>query len=104
MVRSKFLDSLTPEQKKRFKEELLEIQNGLCFICEEPIDLQLHKTDIDHIIPGKDERNNFAITHAVCNREKQDLNLEVARAMKRFDKIKEEVYSKTANHLIFLIY
>lgn len=95
LVRSKFLDSLSQEEREKFKEELLGIQHGVCFICEEPIDLKLHKVDIDHVIPGLDQRNNFAITHEKCNREKQDLNLEVARAMKRFDKINEEVYAKT---------
>lgn len=96
MVKSRFLDSLKPEEKQRFKEERLKMQGYVCFICEEPLDLKLHDVDIDHIIPGKDEPDNLAVTHAKCNREKQDLNLEVARAMKRFDKIKEEVYNKTS--------
>lgn len=96
VVRSKYLDSLTKDEKDELKKELFERQKGKCFICEEVIDLKLQQLDIDHVTPlnlgGKDEKNNFALTHLNCNREKQDANLEVARIAKKFDKIKDDVY------------
>lgn len=99
MGRSEFLDSLGVEAKKEFIIERLKMQKDFCFICETPLDLVIQKFDIDHVVPGIDKPDNLAVTHSECNREKQDLNLEVARAMKRFDKIKEQVYGKTGKSL-----
>jgi hypothetical protein len=80
-------------------KDLYEQQNRKCFICEEDIDPSLHNVEIDHVVPlnlgGKDEPNNFALVHQICNREKQDSNLIVARCIKRFDKIRSEVYRET---------
>ncbi|MEM4282787.1 MAG: HNH endonuclease signature motif containing protein [Candidatus Woesearchaeota archaeon] len=96
MVMSKYLGKLSEEEREKLKRELLEIQKGVCFICEDAIDLKIQDTEIDHIVPlaigGKDEKNNLAVTHAKCNREKEDANLEVARIIKRFRKIWDEVY------------
>jgi len=99
MVHSKYLDSLTPQQRNELIKDLYKLQNHKCFICEEEIDPSLHSVEIDHVEPlslgGKDERNNFALVHQICNREKQESNLLVARCIKRFDKIKNEVYKET---------
>ena len=68
-VHSLFLSKLRPEQRRELEDRLHRRQNKVCFICEGPIDLVLQADDleIDHIIPiasgGKDEENNFALTH-----------------------------------------
>jgi hypothetical protein len=91
---SKYLNSLNESQRKELEKKLHSKQSGKCFICDEPIELEVHQVDIDHIIPlnlgGKDIENNFAITHASCNREKQDTNLEIARTIHLFKKIEKK--------------
>lgn len=50
---SKYLDSLSKEQRRELIGELLTIQNGKCFISDESIDIDIHWSDIDidHVIP-----------------------------------------------------
>jgi hypothetical protein len=48
---SKDLASFDETQYQSLIEKLLKIQHDLCFVCQEPIDLSLHKTNVDHIIP-----------------------------------------------------
>ncbi|MCI0622673.1 MAG: HNH endonuclease [Acidobacteria bacterium] len=94
-VHSIYLAKLSGDQREDLKRRLLERQSGVCFICEESIDLVLQRDtlEIDHIIPiasdGKDEENNFALTHGPCNRNKSASDLRVARVMARFSKIEE---------------
>ena len=96
MARSKYLASLTDEQRQELEEQLHNRQTKRCFICNEPIDLDLHKgqLDIDHIDPlaedGLDEQNNFALTHLSCNRSKGASNLEVARRLAEFERLQEQ--------------
>ena len=84
MGNSKYLDSLSIEAKRNLSQNLWEIQNHKCFICEQEIDLDINNTNIDHIRPlangGKDEPSNFAITHEHCNKSKQDADLVVEDA------------------------
>ncbi len=68
-VHSLFLSKLKPDQRRELVDRLHVRQSGVCFLCEQTIDLDLQRDslEIDHIIPiasdGKDEENNFALTH-----------------------------------------
>lgn len=90
---SKYLSSLSKEEYDSLTSKLYDIQNHTCFICCEPIDLTLHTTNIDHIIPlankGKDSEDNFALAHETCNKSKQDADLNIARILCRLQKIQE---------------
>lgn len=87
---SKYLNSLSKETYDKLTERLHSIQNNKCYICGDAIDLKLHNTNIDHIIPlanrGKDSEDNFALTHESCNKSKQDANLDVARVLHKLKK------------------
>ena len=90
---SKYLSDLSAAGRAELEARLLEMQKGLCFICEIPInyELQKHNLDVDHVQPladhGNDDPSNFALTHGNCNKSKQAADLRVARMMARFDKI-----------------
>ena len=66
MAHSKYLSGLNTEQRAQLELRLQDRQKGRCFICDQPVDLVLHKgqLDIDHIDPlikdGLDAENNLA--------------------------------------------
>lgn len=94
---SLYLRNLSESDRTNMKIRLYDSQGGRCFICEAPIDKNLHwdHLDIDHIVPsaagGKDSQENFALTHESCNRSKQASNLEIARLLARFGTIASSV-------------
>lgn len=91
MGKSKYLDSLSREEYDALSKQLWNIQSHKCFICEEEIDLDVNKTNIDHIRPlvngGKDDKINFGLTHEHCNKSKQDADLEVSKKLYQLGKI-----------------
>ena len=98
---SKYLKSLSTVDYDQLTEKLWNIQNCKCFICNEPIDLKLHTTNIDHITPlankGKDSEENFAVTHESCNKSKQDADLKIARTLYKLKKIQEDTFGRGGN-------
>jgi hypothetical protein len=87
---------------KKEVEKLYEIQGGKCFICGRDINLRSGDWQLDHIIPraagGKDDLNNQAIVHGICNQKKLDSDLRVARCMFQYEQIKEKYGKKGFNH------
>src|SRR5713101_3225283 len=96
MAQSRYLAGLGAEQRIKLEQKLLARQTGRFFICDEPIDLVLHKgqLDVDHIDPliedGLDAENNFALTHSSCNRSKGATNLQIARRLAEFERLQEQ--------------
>ena len=95
-VHSAYLNALGDEERQALERRLLDRQTSDCFICQNLIDLVLHEgqLEIDHIVPladdGADEENNFALTHATCNRQKGASDLRVARRMAEFEKLQKQ--------------
>ena len=91
---SKYLSQLSKSEYNALTESLLKQQNHKCYICQKPIDPS-QDTNIDHIVPlannGKDKPENFAVTHASCNKSKQDADLDTARMLARLKSIQEKV-------------
>jgi len=92
---SPVLAALNNEERRALENRLLQRQSGKCFICDKVLDLVLHagQLDVDHIEPlsrgGRDEENNFAITHLSCNRSKGASDLRVARRMAEFEQLQD---------------
>jgi len=103
------LRQLSHEERESLIKELWSCQNGRCYISEKPIDLALHRNDldVDHVIPtrdgGKDDKSNWALTFSHYNRSKQAADLRVARVLARFERLKdgvEEVRGINLGHVL----
>ena len=88
--RSSKLDSLSAEQREELITRLLKAQDGLCYVCHEVINPQVHTPDIDHIKAlarkGPDDESNWAVAHASCNRSKGTRDLQLQRILHEFRK------------------
>lgn len=95
---SKYLSALSESDYQALTEKLSNIQSSMCFICQKKIDLEIQETNIDHIVPlankGKDAEDNFAVTHASCNKSKQDSNLYIARVLHRLKTLQDDIQAK----------
>jgi len=82
-------ERLPKDERGQVINELYEYQKGLCYICEDLIDLT-QPVDVDHIRSldrgGIDTRNNWGLTHAHCNRTKGNRDLDLQRYIVRFQK------------------
>jgi len=90
IVSSRDFEGLPKNEQKQVVEDLHSYQKGLCYICEEGIDLA-QPMDVDHI-RSKDQggivssRNNWGLTHEHCNRAKGNRDLDLQRYLVRFQK------------------
>jgi hypothetical protein len=95
------LDSLSQVQRQELTERLRKAQNGLCYICQDVINPQVHKTDIDHTIAlalgGADDESNWALAHDTCNRSKGTRDLQLQRILHEFRKHVQAYASGDAN-------
>jgi len=95
---SKYLNDLSKEKYDELTKKLLAIQSTTCFICQEEIDVGIHSTNIDHIVPltnkGKDSEDNFAVAHENCNKSKLDADLSIARLLHVLKKMQNEINSR----------
>ena len=94
--------SITPEQRAKLEPILLNRQSGKCYICDEPVDLELQQDslEIDHIDPfsqdGPDAANNYALTHQSCNRSKAASDIRVARRLAEMEKLHQQAKAEGA--------
>lgn len=99
-VHSIYLSKLTAEQRLDLINRLHDRQSGVCFLCDTPIDMEVHKgaLEIDHVIPiavkGPDDPSNFALVHGNCNAKKGASDLRVARLLNIFETLQEEARGK----------
>ena len=88
--RSSKLDKLSAQEREELIARLHKAQNQLCYVDQEIINLQVHATDIDHIVAlahgGSDDESNWGLTHATCNRSKGTRDLQLQRILCEFRK------------------
>ena len=91
---SDYLAGLSGDDRSALQSRLHERQGGNCFICDRVIDLTLHQTHVDHVVPlsedGADDEHNFALTHSSCNQTKGASSLRLARCMAEFETLQQQ--------------
>jgi LCP family protein required for cell wall assembly len=96
-VDSHYFDTLGAEQRAELLREVHRRQDGLCFVCDEPIDLDNageRAPELDHIQPlaagGADNADNLALLHAACAHPRAVRDLRLARAQAGLDRVRNE--------------
>ena len=96
---SKYLNSLSKEKYDKLTERLHSIQNKECYICGDAIDLELHNTNIDHIIAlanrGKDSEDNIMSCLLAKN-----TGADIAIALRNDDRYMELFDSLGIDHVV----
>ncbi len=107
MSKSDFIGSLTPKKRDELVRRLWDHQNGRCYISGESIDLQVHETDLDHIIArsrgGADDESNIGLALAHHNRSKGVRDLELQRRVFRFYRDLEERQDSGKRNELFTV-
>lgn len=107
MSKSRFLASLTTNQREELIRRLWDHQGEKCYISGEPIDLQVHEVDLDHMIAlsrgGIDDESNIGLALAHYNRSKGVRDLELQRRIFRFYKDLEERQSPGQKNELFTV-
>jgi len=102
-----FLESLTAKQREELIHRLWDLQKAKCYISAEPIDLQVHEVDLDHIIArsreGIDDESNIGLALAHHNRSKGVRDLELQRRIFRFYKDLEERQNAGGRNELFSV-
>lgn len=66
-----FLDRMTEENIEDLKMDFYTIQNGRCFACHEPLQLDVDGSRFVYIRPleegGSDDTQNLALIHKNCH-------------------------------------
>ena len=90
---SRYLKRLGHVRRGQFERELLDEQEGTCFICRYPFVLpaELENMEVEHILPmpqgGRDRPPNFALIHTSCDKSTRPTDLRILRGMRYFERI-----------------
>ncbi len=107
MGQSGFLESLTATERDDLIRRLWDHQKTRCYISGEPIDLQVHEVDLDHIIArsrgGLDDESNIGLALAHHNRSKGARDLELQRRIFRFYKDLEQRQNAAGRSELFTV-
>jgi hypothetical protein len=87
VVGGKKLADLSKDERSELVKRLHGLQNELCYVCGDYVNLQVHPVDVDHIVArhrgGVDEESNWGLAHASCNRSKGSRDLQFQRFLHR---------------------
>jgi CRISPR/Cas system Type II protein with McrA/HNH and RuvC-like nuclease domain len=84
------LDALGKEERLELIKKLHTRQDGICYICDHTISLQLDEVDIDHIVPisppfnGIDDEQNWGLVHRKENESKSNRSLQLMRYIYKY--------------------
>jgi hypothetical protein len=92
---SKLFHSYSPEKQQEVRERLYKFQNGKCFLCDNPLDLNNPKSmHLDHkkaqAEKGPDDESNWVLLCSTCNLKKSDMPLQLAKNRLQFERDKKK--------------